>query len=286
MLETRLTVREPESMVSTFDFPYMKAGRRMPPRAETLTSSMREAVEEGLSAYGRAFHGKRPRGIVLAGKSMGSRVATHLASELGPAPAVQSVPIVAVVAFGYPLIGQGGGFRDAVLRTCPVPILFCQGDCDPMCPLAELEKVRASGDGRLKDSRVFVVVGGDHSLQVRKGVLKTQGLAQEGIDEDVLLRVVDFASVCVDPSTSRGDFGPDLLLSTRSKSLAASASTDPDPERAAPAARSSRKDFFAGFKRGMPADSSSSSGAAAGGGGGGDGAAATAPKKPIVAKPQ
>ncbi len=113
--------------------------------------------------------------IVLAGKSMGSRVGCHVAL-------VEKV--AAVICFGYPLCGAGDRtkLRDQVLLELDTPILFAQGTRDPLCPLELLEDVRK----RMRaPSTLHVVEGGDHSLIVAKAALKAQGATQAEADEGV-----------------------------------------------------------------------------------------------------
>src|SRR3954462_348710 len=59
--------------VVPLDYPYMKAGRRMPDRLPALVAAHGEALAEA-----RAGHGGP---IYLVGKSMGSRVGCHLSLE-------------------------------------------------------------------------------------------------------------------------------------------------------------------------------------------------------------
>ncbi len=82
--------------VLTFDFPYMTAGRKLPDRAPALEAAFHDAVAAGVAALGGAI-----RAVVVAGKSMGGRMATHLAAQ--PEAWRGAVPLVAAVAFGYPL---------------------------------------------------------------------------------------------------------------------------------------------------------------------------------------
>src|SRR5690242_19766131 len=84
--------------VVRFDYPYMRAGRRSPDRLPVLVAAHREAL-----AAARA--GRRGP-VVLAGKSMGSRVGCHVALE---------ERVDALVCLGYPLRRAGGALRDEVL---------------------------------------------------------------------------------------------------------------------------------------------------------------------------
>ncbi len=166
--------------VVPFDYPYAAAGRRAPDRLPTLVAAHREALARARARHG----GDRP--VVLAGKSMGSRVGCHLAAALageGDAPA-------ALVCFGYPLrAASTGAMRDEILRALTTPVLFLQGSCDPLCPLDLLEAARAGMRAR---SELFVVEGGDHSLEVGARALACQGRSQEAWDRAGLEAIVGF----------------------------------------------------------------------------------------------
>lgn len=160
--------------VHGLDYPYQLAGKRAPDRLPVLIQAHRAAFERLRESEGGT--------LVLIGKSMGSRIGCHVAVEASPKPA-------ALVCFGYPLIGQSGARREAVLLELETPILFVQGTRDPLCPLDELEAVRQ----RMRaPSALFVVEGGDHSLIPTRGALKRQGSTQEQLDERVLAAVRDF----------------------------------------------------------------------------------------------
>jgi predicted alpha/beta-hydrolase family hydrolase len=159
--------------VVRFDYRYMKEGRRAPDRLPALVAAHRAALERA-----RAAHPRRP--VVLAGKSMGSRVGCHLSLE---------APVDALVCFGYPLLGASGAVRDEVLVALRTPVLFVQGTADRLCPPELLEATRT----RMKAScRVHVVEQGDHSLQIRPRTLAAGGLSQSHVDEAVLSAVRDF----------------------------------------------------------------------------------------------
>lgn len=147
-----------------FDYPYMVAGRKTPDRLPKLLAAHAEALK---NARGRS------RGpVVLAGKSMGSRVGCHLAT---------TEPVAALVCFGYPLKspGKSGAVRDAVLLELDTPILFIQGTRDTLCPLDLLEDVR----GRMKaPNSLHVVESGNHSLEITKTHTKRSGETQDDVD--------------------------------------------------------------------------------------------------------
>jgi predicted alpha/beta-hydrolase family hydrolase len=161
--------------VTTFDYPYMSAGKKRPDRMPVLLESHRAAIANA--------HGRAP--LVLAGKSMGARVGCHVAAqddEIGRG-------VAAVVCFGYPLRGQSGKLRDEVLLELRAPILFLQGTRDALCPLELLEQVRP----RMRAQSVLEVVeGGDHSLQVTKTKLAQAKETQADVDGRILRAVRGF----------------------------------------------------------------------------------------------
>jgi predicted alpha/beta-hydrolase family hydrolase len=141
--------------VVPFDYPYMRQQRRAPDKLPTLIAAHREAL-----AQARA--GAKGAAVVLAGKSMGSRVGCHLAVAL----ATEADPPAALICFGYPLSAAGSGvLRDEVLRQLTTPVLFLQGSRDPLCPLDALARVRPA---MTAPNELFVVEGGDHSLAVAR----------------------------------------------------------------------------------------------------------------------
>lgn len=120
--------------------------------------------------------------LVLAGKSMGGRVGCHVALEAS---------VAGLICFGYPLRGQNGKLRDQVLLALATPVMFVQGARDPMCPLEELDRVRQQMSAR---SEVFVVEGGDHSLEATKTSLRARGTTQPQVELAVLDAVRGFCA--------------------------------------------------------------------------------------------
>jgi len=159
--------------VETFDYPYMKAGRRMPDRQPALIAAHAEAL-----AQARAAHPAAER-VFLIGKSMGSRMGCHLSLQ---------TTVTGLVCLGYPLISASSGAkRDEVLLALRTPVLFVQGSNDELCPLPELEAVRAKMHA---PNRLFVVQGGDHSLEVSRA--RSQRDAVEASNATVLTEIRHF----------------------------------------------------------------------------------------------
>ena len=138
--------------VWTFNFPYMEARRRAPDKAPVLESTFRRVIDVARRSVGQ------PRSLFAGGKSMGGRIATHLAA--------QGDPLDGVFALGYPLHppGKSDQLRSAHLGDIAVPMLIAQGEFDPFGTPAELAPVIGTMRSRVT---LEVVTGGDHSLAVR-----------------------------------------------------------------------------------------------------------------------
>jgi len=138
--------------VGRFDFPYMVRAKaedrkRPPDRAPKLMDALREAYDAG---------------AVVGGKSMGGRIASMLAEELG-APAL--------VCLGYPFHPPGKPEKTRIehLKELGTPTLIVQGERDPFGREAEVRDYPLSGA-----IRVLTLKDGDHSLKPRKASGLTQ----------------------------------------------------------------------------------------------------------------
>src|SRR5687767_3988907 len=76
--------------VVTFDFAYMHAKRGAPDKAPALEACFRRAIDTA-----RGLPGMGNRRLFIGGKSMGGRMATHLAAQHQP-------DVAGVVVLGYP----------------------------------------------------------------------------------------------------------------------------------------------------------------------------------------
>ena len=141
--------------VVTFNFPYMEAGRRLPDRSETLEACFRDVIraarERADLAAGR---------LVIGGKSLGGRMASHVA-------AAGLDGLGGVVFLGYPLHAPGKPekLRAAHLTRIRQPMLFVQGSRDAFGTPEWLAPILDALGSR---ARVHIVEGGDHSFAVSK----------------------------------------------------------------------------------------------------------------------
>jgi hypothetical protein len=138
---------------ATFDFQYMAEGRNVPDRAPVLEQAWRDAI-----ASARAEFSGLP--LFIGGKSMGGRIASHVASQ------GNTGALAGLVFLGYPLHPPGNPSkrRDAHLAAIAEPMLFVQGSRDTF---GTADEIRALLPG-LQRPTLHEVVEGDHSLKVPK----------------------------------------------------------------------------------------------------------------------
>ena len=168
--------------VETFDYDYMRAGRKRPDPLPQLIAAHRKALHAAREKY-------QPGSTFLIGKSMGGRIGCHVSLE---------EKVDGLVCLGYPLCAMGdrSKLRDEVLRALNTPILFVQGTRDALCPLDLLERVRAEMKA---PNSLHVVEGGDHSLRVPKRQLQSIGETQQDVDQRLFQSITAF--VCNLPPT-------------------------------------------------------------------------------------
>jgi hypothetical protein len=141
--------------VTTFDFPYMQAGRKAPDKAPVLEAAFRDAIAAATSRP--AFSAHR---LFIGGKSMGGRMATHLAAAPDQWPS-GAPPLAGVIVFGYPLNPPGGPSKrspDRVshLQRISVPTLIVQGTRDTF---GGPDAIRQA----MPHAQVLALTGADHS---------------------------------------------------------------------------------------------------------------------------
>lgn len=136
----------------TFNFPYMEKKKGAPDKAPVLEATFIEVWQKV------ARETTTP--MFAGGKSMGGRMATHVAARhaFAPSPA-------GLVVFGYPLHPPGAPAkrRDAHLPDIAEPILFLSGTKDTFGTPEELTEL----SGGLPLSSLQLFEGGDHSIQRR-----------------------------------------------------------------------------------------------------------------------
>jgi predicted alpha/beta-hydrolase family hydrolase len=148
--------------VVRFEFPYMNArreGRRRPPdRQPVLLDAWREVISE----LGGAER------LVIGGKSLGGRMASLVADEVGAR---------GLVCLGYPFHppGKPDRLRVAHLENLRTPALIVQGERDALGSRDEVDGYRLSAA-----ILVHWIADGDHSLKPRakSGTTLAENLAR------------------------------------------------------------------------------------------------------------
>jgi predicted alpha/beta-hydrolase family hydrolase len=151
--------------VITFNFPYVEQGRRLPDRRPVLESCYRAVMR----AAGTPAHG-----LFIGGKSMGGRIATHVAA------ADPACPVKGIVLLGYPLHppGRADERRDAHLTDIHCPLLFVQGSRDAFGTPGELAPVLSR---LIVPPALHVVAGGDHSFKIARASPAAQSAALDKV---------------------------------------------------------------------------------------------------------
>ncbi len=151
-----------------FDFPYIAAGRPLPPRPPTLVPVLRAAVRHALDRAGG-------RPVWAGGKSMGGRVASMADAE-------SALGVRGLVFVGFPLHPAGRPATDRAdhLADTRVPLRFVSGTRDRLARRDLLEATVTSFGAR---AELRLVDGADHGFHV---------LARSGrTDADALDEVAD-----------------------------------------------------------------------------------------------
>jgi len=161
--------------VETFDYDYMREGRKRPDPLPQLIAAHRDALQAAREKH-------QPDATFLIGKSMGGRIGCHVSLEEN---------VGGLICLGYPLCAMGDRtkLRDEVLRELTTPILFVQGTRDALCPLDLLERVRVEMKA---PNFLHIVEGGDHSLRVPKRQLQATSETQDDIDQQILRTIAGF----------------------------------------------------------------------------------------------
>jgi len=163
--------------IETFDYDYMRAGRKRPDSLPQLIAAHRKALQAAREKH-------QPDSTFLIGKSMGGRIGCHVSLD---------EKVDGLVCLGYPLCAMGNRtkLRAEVLRALTRPVLFVQGARDALCPLDLLERVRPE----MKAANfLHVVDGGDHTLRVPKRQLQATSEMQEDVDQRIFQAITAFVS--------------------------------------------------------------------------------------------
>ena len=155
--------------VLTFNYPYTEARRARPDRPAVLLEVHRAAA---------GWLRERHEDIVMAGRSMGGRMATYIAAD--------NEPCAGVVLYGYPLHppGKPEKLRKDHLVDIEVPSLFFTGDRDALA----LPELFARWIEPLPLATTEVIGDADHSFRIPK----RSGFTQESLLDWMVRRTSDW----------------------------------------------------------------------------------------------
>jgi hypothetical protein len=165
-LQTAIAARGPR--VVMFDFPYRARGRGAPDRMPVLVQAYQAVID--------AVRPPPPARLFIGGRSMGGRVASHVAAA--------KTPVAGLVFLCFPLHppGKPGIERAAHLQTIEVPMRFIQGTRDTFARWDLLESVLAT----LPTASLFAIPDADHSLHVPKRAGRTNDEVQTAVIDDIV----------------------------------------------------------------------------------------------------
>jgi uncharacterized protein len=152
-----------EVRVVRFEFPYMAARRlsgkrRAPDRQAVLIESWHGVIAK----LGKVA------GLVIGGKSLGGRIASMIADEVGAA---------GLICLGYPFHPPGNPARTRVehLENLRTPAVILQGTRDSLGRPDDIEQYRLS-----QKIQMVWIEDGDHSFKprARSGRIEAQNLAE------------------------------------------------------------------------------------------------------------
>lgn len=152
-----------------FNFPYREKGVRLPDPMPVLQSAFAEIA-------GRARREHAPRRLILGGRSMGARVATHLAAE--------GFACEALLLLAYPLhpAGNPEKLRAAHLERIRVPVLCLNGTRDALCRQDLMQRVVETA---MAPWRMHWLEGADHSFRARKSSGRSDAQVLDEVAEEI-----------------------------------------------------------------------------------------------------
>jgi len=173
--------------VARFEFPYMAKRREGGGRGRGAPDRTPVLEETWLAVIAELGGAKGGRDLVIGGKSMGGRIASHVADRGG---------VRGLVCMGYPFHppGQPQKLRTAHLADLRTPTLILQGTRDDFGTREDVAGYTLS-----PTIRVHWLEGGDHSFKP----LKASGRTERQNVEEAIATTADFALSLRPPDSAR-----------------------------------------------------------------------------------
>lgn len=152
-------------MTINFNFHYQEIGRKFPDANEKCQQTY-------IGVYNYLKGIVEENKIIVGGKSMGGRIATHIAPKINNRK---------IIVMGYPLHppGKPNNLRDEHLYSITQKVLIIQGENDTFGNKAELDPVIE----KMKDAHVLYIPFGNHSLKAsKKSLLNNNDLEKKTLD--------------------------------------------------------------------------------------------------------
>jgi predicted alpha/beta-hydrolase family hydrolase len=162
-----------------FNFPYREAGRRIPDARPALERCWHAVISAVRSEPRLA-----PPWVVIGGRSMGGRIAAHVAAHGAGARGL--------VFLGFPLhrAGRPGTERAAPLRSIEAPMLFVQGTRDALADPGLLRAVLRD----LPRATLHEVADADHGFRVPR----RSGRDEASVRGEIVRTIVDWLDNILD----------------------------------------------------------------------------------------
>lgn len=158
-------------LAAKFNFHYQEMGKKIPDKNEKCQQTYLGIINFLKEKY------IDERDIIIGGKSMGGRIATHIADKVG---------CEKIIVWGYPLHppGKPEKLRDAHLYSIRQKVLIIQGENDAFGSKVEIEPVIS----HMKNARCLIIPRGNHSLKVSK----KSGLDNASLETMIINEVLKF----------------------------------------------------------------------------------------------
>lgn len=183
-----------------FDFPYRLAGKKSPDSEKVLRAQFLEAIDIAVRKCAARNKSSHTIKVVVGGRSMGGRIASVLAAELGTkkfdvaltksATKLKSISatIIGCALMSYPLHAPGKTeMKDKHFSGIAQKCIFVSGTRDVFATPAQLKRSAKKIKGT---TQTVFLDEGDHELKTRKD----SDVTFKALNEELAFTVTDFVA--------------------------------------------------------------------------------------------